>query len=256
MLAASNLGFIHREVPPPADLFITSGQSNAGDGNSLSRGDLPSNLLPVDTGVFYWNGSAFVNVTNGINNNPLSPEGPSQDLDNWGPVLEFARQWRLANPQPMYIVNFCEIATTLGGATNSWNPANSGQLFDQMTGYVTAAKAALGNYAVRGLLWMQGEQDAGDSTLAAAYGTNLTAFLAKVRTTWCDVNTKIMIGEISTWSGFVDPAPVRAAQVAAADGVTTFTINTDAFPRQSSNTAVHYTGPGQVDLGSAMFAVY
>jgi Carbohydrate esterase, sialic acid-specific acetylesterase len=239
---------------PTTDVILIAGQSNA-DGYGLTSADLPAHLVPSDAGIKIYNGTSFVTLTNGSNNALLCVG--SSSTHTWGPEAEFTYQYRLVNPtKTVYIVKYAVDGTKLynDGVAN-WNPAFAGSYFDQMVTYTNGALNALSGVSptikIRWLLWMQGESDATDSTIEAnAYSANLVSFLSAVRDRWGRVG-KTIVGRISASSAWTFSANVRNAQ--AATSLPDAWVNTDSYTLQADNK--HYTGAGQVSLGSDMWAV-
>lgn len=240
-------------VPPCTDVLLVAGESEA-IVNGLLASDLPTHLVASDSGIKVWNGSSFVTLTNGTNNSGLCVGGSSSQ--NWGPEAEFAYQYRLISSQTLYIVKLGASGTILdvNSSGTDWNAGSTGKLFDQMTTYATGAMSALSGVTpkarVSWVLWQQGVNDAADNTHANNYATNLAAFLAKVKTTWGDSATRVIIGRMPNLSASTFRAAVRAAQVSQAGFAW---VDTDSFPLQGDG--VHFNGTGAVDLGLAMFNV-
>ena len=245
------------ELPsgPAADcspaLVIVAGQSNA-LGYTLGAVDLPPHLAaPLGT-VMIWNAAdrAFAPMRPGANTG--SPRNP----ENWGPEAQFAYRWRQARAcAPLYVVKYARGETGLAAdpAERDWSPTSREELWDAATADIDAAKAALAAQGLRrvsAILWMQGETDAQVPAKAAAYQTNLRAFVARVRARWGDAETIIHIGQIDD-HGPSGPGwrQVRKAQaaVAASDARVTLT-DTDSFERQAAD-GTHLTAEGQARLG-------
>ncbi len=102
---------------------------------------------------------------------------------------------------------------------------------------------------ISGMLWMQGEADAGVSTEAAAYQTNLTNFVKDIRLTY-GANLPFVIGRLSnsqTGAGAY-LSTVQAAQNAVAASLPDVGIvNTNSDPTIGN---LHFTPVGQEDLGN------
>lgn len=244
----------------PTDVFLVTGQSNAVAQEATSFSGTAAHLQAADSGIHIWNGSSFVALVNGVNSNPLYPSAPA---GVFGPEAEFGYQYRLANPaKPIYFVKFCVSGTCLfdDGTTNNWSPGHSGGLFQQMTGYV---QSAISNLVASGLrpviraeLNMQGESDATTAQRASVYETNKGSYIAAARSLWGDINTKILMGRISTSDAEPFTSTVYTAQtnVAAANSSFVRLINTDTYPLFTDN--IHYTSPGIVSLGGDMWTAY
>lgn len=241
-----------------AQLFILAGQSNARGYGSTTAG-LPANLSGSMAGCYMWNTATGAFVTYQATVNSDTHTSGTSYPQKWGSEAEFFRQFKAANPSAdVYLVKMGVDSSPMSpaGPEACWLPSAT-ELFTTMTGYVNAAKAALYaaglTPAVKGVLFMQGEEDAEENTESAAYETNLTAFIAGVRSSWGDANTEVILGRIldrRTYSSVV-----RTAQetVAAADALADW-FNTDFYP-QTIDTR-HYKDQGLVALGHDFFHVY
>lgn len=241
-------------------LFIFVGQSNMVGCPQALPGDWAS-----DPDIKIWDADleAFATYDPGVNSFP-PPEGfvPVEGYVYWGPELEFARQYRAENPtKTCYIVKYAVGGTALSNTFEGeldWAPTSTGELLDRTTAYVTAALAAVADLSVPDpsvILWMQGESDGFNSTVANAYGTNLTAFLAAARSAWAP-GAKFVIGRISLSDQIGEPEIVRAkqAEVVTADGNAVL-IDTDALVFNPLD-GIHYDTAGLITLGNDMYDAY
>jgi hypothetical protein len=235
--------------PKPVDLVVVAGQSNA-VGYGLDAAEVPKELRRSDPGIRIWNGSAFVPLAPGANT------GTVKYPQSWGPETGFARQWRATHPSgELFIVKSAKGSTALAaGPGLDWAPA-SRELFADTGQAVRKARAALAASGrtprVTAILWMQGEEDAGDRTRAGAYRTNLTRALAAMRADWGDPSTRIVVGRITP--GFPYARVVRAAQASATAEAGAALVDTDSYPLQDG---VHYAAQGQARLGADMYRAY
>lgn len=236
-------------------VIMCAGQSNA-LGRNIDGFAVPVDLQTIDANIKIWNGTSFVTLQNGVNNDI---HGSSL----WGPEAEFARRWRLRHPaDTLYVVKDAIGSSPLAddGSSNTWAPASSIGYFVEMETYTTNAKNWLiadGKVPVfEGLLWMQGETDATVLGSANAYQTNLTNFFSSVRSRWGYAGTKVMVGRITTASTWTFSSTVRSAQasVVSSDNGNSFLINTDSYGLQSDG--IHYNQQGFVSLGSSMHSYF
>lgn len=234
-------------------VILCSGQSNA-LGRQNETIILPANLQVPDVNIKIWNGTDFVTLQNGINND-------IHGSNLWGPEAEFARLWRLRHPsETLYILKDASIGAFLAdnGTVNTWSPLSSIGHFPEMETHSTnavnwlIADGKTPSFEV--LLWMQGEFDGSDFTASNAYQTNLTNFFSSIRSRWGSSNTKIMVGRIAQTSSWPYADTVRAAQAAvvSADNGNSALINTDNYALQSDT--IHYKG--FVPLGAAMYYAF
>lgn len=101
---------------------------------------------------------------------------------------------------------------------------------------------------VIGMVWMQGEGDAGNTTYANAYTTSLQTFINRVNALSYPP-ARIVIGRIAAWyAGNSNGVTVRAAQasVAAANSPQCVMIDTDSYPMiaGTGGADIHYTPAG------------
>lgn len=249
---------------PSADIFLFAGQSN---NQTFQRviGELPGYIV-ADTGVKIWNhvAAAFEQYTACTNSDEPGNIGPNTG-PYWGPEAEFTYRYRQDNPtKTIYVVKFAVASTQLyqsldGITTLDWNTASAAaELFGQMQADIAAAKAALAtlgfNGIVRNIFWMQGETDAQDATMAAAYLANLTAAHSAFRTRWGDGSSKLTIGRIYDNSAYAQRATIRSAQVsvAALSNLNTW-LNTDGFTLADTH---HFNAAGVSQFGKDAYYAY
>lgn len=132
-------------------------------------------------------------------------------------------------------------------------------------GLAALAKAHPGDkIVVRGMIWMQGENDAAETDFSKVYEANLTAFIADIRATYGE-DLPFVLGRLSV-NQFVEPGGFgisnkedlkssrRAKAVGEADEFTAW-VDTDAITTWFHPAdKYHFDSKGQIALGSA-FAV-
>lgn len=236
-------------------LILNAGQSNA-LGFTLTAADLPASLSGwSDPHAQIWNPltGSFQTMVAGTNTG--TPTNPRV----WGPQVQFAYEWVQNHPGDiLYIVDVFKGSTGLArdASQQDWSPASRGELFNQATTTLAAARAVV-NLPLSAVLWTQGEQDAIDAAKAGAYQANLANLFTNIRSSWGDVSTTIVFGRLSSsQTGLPHARAVRTAQdvVAAVDGKA-IEVDTDSFPVNSTD-HLHYTGVGQYDLGHAYYRAY
>ena len=141
----------------------------------------------------------------------------------FGPEMSLARQLDRKGVRPLAIIKVGYFGTNLA---EDWRPdaAAGNQLYALFSQQVTQAlgrlKAEGRAFNVAGFFWMQGGSDAGRPGFAAAYGKNLSAFIARVRADFGTAETPFVIARISPRrpdKPSADRELIRAAQVAVAD---------------------------------------
>jgi hypothetical protein len=243
----------------PAEMFLFVGSSNMRSFSSTSAG-LPANLTGPMANVQIWDIDGAAWETYEATENSDLYNAPS---DAWGPEAEFARQWVLDNPGgTMYIVKIgadnSGMESVAGG--RAWIPSG-GDLFDEMTDAVDAAKANLASSGiiadVKAVIMFIGGQDAKDAGAAADYETNLEDFVDAVRTDWGNAETHVSIARLKTGGTQPFIATVRAAQESVADADPNMSwFDTDYYPEATIGSAPHYLDPGIVALGYDYYHSY
>ena len=232
----------------PLELWLLAGQSNM-DGYAYLSG-LPPSFQTVEPGVpLYWSGWE---AWRGLQ--PASYGGAAYV----GPEVSFGRAMAAAG-RPVGLVKHAVGGTDLA---YYWNPgvdntdAARGQgwrTFVQTMRHATDALDAAGTeWRWAGFLWMQGESDSLDATMASNYQANLSHLVARVREETDTPDLPAVIGLISRESVWTYADTVRAAQQAVADADSTVvTVETDDLPRNELDVA-HYDGPSNRVLGARM----
>jgi hypothetical protein len=234
-----------RPATDDADLVVLAGQSNA-VGYGLTTADLPAG--PPDSDVLIWQGDRFAPLRPGTNTGSL------RQPSTWGPEVGFARAWREAHPgRRLYLVKHARGSTPLAPAAGPDWSAGSGELFAEATTKVEAAKAALAAQDLKprlvGVLWIQGEADAGDAAMAGAYRANLTRLIKAMRLGWSAPGAVVVVAKIPDWGGRADEVRAAQAQVDEAD---TLTVSVDAQGLPMQDDGLHLAAEGQLRLGKAM----
>lgn len=170
-------------VPPmqaTADVVVLFGQSNA-EGHA-DDGALPANLRGALPRCRIWVEAvqAFAAMEHGVNTRSYGPP------DWCGPELALGHALT-GSGDVVYLLKVAAPGTTLGPTVGPWNEwgAHAGELYAVLMFRLTSACARLRADGlvprVRAVCMMQGESDAMTGPLARAYGENLTALVAKLR---------------------------------------------------------------------------
>ncbi len=227
-------------------VYILAGQSNM-DGYAYSTG-LPPSMQVADPRVpLYWSGWGEFRA--------LAPSSYGGNV-YVGPEVSLGRALADAGV-PTVLVKHAVGGTDLA---NYWYPgatpdaADAGPGFSVLADTMRAAATALDveghPWRWAGFVWMQGESDALDATMTAAYEANLIRLVDSVRTLADDPELPATIGLISRESYWTYADAVRAAQQAVADADPhVITVETDDLPRNSLDLA-HYDGPSNRVLGA------
>jgi hypothetical protein len=188
--------------------------------------------------------------------------GFGADANHFGPELFFGRT--LSDSMPGKKIAFIKDATsgTYLGKTDGWLPPSSnngtgGTLYKNMMTHIDKAMASFNTafdtaqYTPRwaGFVWLQGEFDGMDQTLANKYEVNLTNLIKDIRAKTGVPDLPVileMIKPISTWK-YADA--VRAADVACKQKLKNVdTMDTKNLALSSDN--VHYNAASQIVIGT------
>ena len=253
------------------DMFIVMGQSNADGKATFADLDTETgrNLQSLDrTGTlihtsyidhaekFYVEGT-WGNINPGTN--------AAADGRKFGPELGFSDTVKAivdgggdaTYSKPVAILKFAKGATSLAV---DWAAPN-GDCYVAMIQDIPNGKFDLGQFGsgykfnIRGMIWYQGESDAGNQTNANNYETNLTNFIADVRNRFNRPTLPIMICKVSyslSPPAYLDT--VRQAQQNVADADPNIDIiDTDPYPKFDG---VHLDETGMYELGEAIAAQF
>ncbi len=262
-------------VPEEADVWLLGGQSNMqglGKLNELTPAQLTA---PAD--VFYWTGSAFV---------PLQP-GTTQTASGgeFGPEIAFATEIAKRG-RKAYIIKYANSGKPLDAGWNdqtwlddppapnrvNFYPGLSSSDLNQGTLYksnmlprfqagIAAITAQGSTPIVRGLAWMQGEQDSKNGTSAGRYAENLKRLRDRLASDLGLASLPLVFGQALPFEPalprFTHRTEVRA-EMALADQDSGSPkaiplcrmVSTDGFPVLGDT--VHYTTAGQINLGTAL----
>ncbi|MFA7369322.1 MAG: sialate O-acetylesterase, partial [Kiritimatiellales bacterium] len=211
----------------PLDVYVCAGQSNmAGAG---TKDGLPPELQAPQPNVFVFDGSGWT---------VMEPAATGV-----GPEISFAYEMQKALNKPIGIILHAKGGTNL--ATN-WNPlltAEAGNLYVVLTNKVEAARQTR-EIHVKGMLWMQGENDSRSADMAAAYGSNLTNLIQAARADFQNPAMPFVAGRVNC--SYPYTGLVRTAQeTCTVPGY--YWVNCDDLPKNPDN--LHYNTDGQVLLG-------
>jgi len=265
------------------DLYILAGQSNM-DGYGLTKELAPADRGAVP-GVFIFHGNPQPDNkpdTAGLGLwAPLRPghgRGFSSDgktniySDAFGPELFFAKTMRETEPdRPIALIKYSRGGTSIHQDAarhfGCWEPDfNHGQGVNQYDHFLKTLRLAT---AVRdidgdgsddrlipvGILWMQGESDAGiNADIANAYRDNLKRLMDLLRAALRQDDLPVVVGRISdsgrdkdgkVWD-FGDTVRRAQADLVQADGHAALVTATDAYGYSDK---WHYDTAGFVDFG-------
>ena len=224
----SGLAFVIQHYVEPLDVYVCAGQSNMSGGGK--KAELPAILQAAQTNVFVFNGTDWVVME------PAATEGI-------GPEYSFAYEMQKVLNKPIGIIMHAVGGTSL--ATN-WNPQISSNLYAELTDKINLARQSK-KITVKGMLWMQGENDSRYLDMATAYSHNLTNLIQAARADFNSPSMPFVAGRVNPPVNiykYVDV--VRAAQESCAVPLYTY-INCDDLTKSSGN--LHYDTAGLVEMG-------
>jgi hypothetical protein len=179
----------------------------------------------------------------------------------WGPEVQLANAWLAANPTGvLWIDKVAHGSTGLSQDAGQldWSPQSTGEMFDLATASAEAARHNLDGTAYAFSAWdlagfMQGETDATDPAKAAAYATNVRAFIGEARTAWRV--DQFVVARITDSAALPYSQAVREAQWNLDNGdaplADVHTFKTIGFGMQADG--LHYDASGAVALGQGFF---
>lgn len=232
-------------------IVILAGQSNAlGFGNSGPAPYTPTPRVEIWTDTNHngvWDyGDNFNMMVPGVNTG--TPANPNV----WGPEVEIAKAWLAANPSgTLYIGKVAHGSTGLAADPTQldWSPHSTGEMFDQATFVARSMQANLGVSEIDAAFFMQGETDATDPAKAAAYGSNLTEFIADARGAW---NVEdFVVGRITDTAGAYNEAVRDAQWLDDQTDPDMVSFKTIGFGMQADQ--LHYDAAGQIALGQGFY---
>ncbi len=232
---------------PTVPVIILAGQSNAlgrAALGSISRTDGTPNSFIYDGGIVTTN---FETLQQGVNQNWQNPGS------EFGPEMGIAYAHKDEGTQPIYLIKYAFGSTNLASVPgNDWNSSSTNEYFENLTSEVIpdAFNNLIGlGYTpdIRGVLWMQGENDGTSSVYATSYETNLEDFINKIRTKTNRSSLPFIIGEVRTMPTAPFATTVRAAQASVADTVAnTCLLDTDDLVLFDS---IHFNAASTMLLG-------
>jgi hypothetical protein len=255
-------------------VFLVAGQSNAVGCNS-DASELPPELYAPQLDVLFWYEEGPWGTVHDpgrrIRSDGWEPLEFQSDpaygtfgwyVDGFGPEVKLGRVLADNLSTEVAVLKVAVNATSLA---IDWDPDTADSLYGQMLDITDEALAALGELGHTGTLagcfWMQGEWDALYASYAAAYQSNLTAFIADLRADCGNPALPFVIGRLNV---HIDECPyisfpylddVRAAQEAVAASVPRAAlVNTDDLPLNSD--FLHFTAAGQLKLGGRFAEAY
>jgi iduronate 2-sulfatase len=244
------------------EVFLIAGQSNCdGRGKAadltgpLAKWAKPQDAVPIAYSCSSLRGPAldsggFKPLRPGWSVAPGKARPATLPSSTFGPELAFGRGLadRLSGKR-VALVKYAEGGTSLA---KDWNPSVRGRLYDAFLAFTRKSLKELTDtghtVTVRGMIWHQGESDAGLTT--EEYQKRLTEFIVRVRADLAVPDLPFGIGEVYD-NGKRDA--VREAQKATAAAVKgAFFVSADGLKTFDGGT--HFDAASQVELGERFAA--
>jgi hypothetical protein len=240
-----------------------NGVANTPADDGAATDQLPAALQQPQTNILYNNNWATTNsYYTGSNLTALQP-GKTADGNNiptnygyFGPEITFGQKIAADKPNNQYlIIKYAVAGTNLATQwTATTTPGtNNGYVYRAFQAAVASAlnqiTAAGNTYQIDGMLWLQGEADASDPTMAPAYGANLTNLINDVRSKY-GANLPFIISGIgyeTDATGTADRTLVQTAfsNVAATMPNVRYFNNDDLNPTNQ----LHFSASAQQTIG-------
>lgn len=271
VLAASALSYA-----APAKLYIFSGQSNMQGLGKLK--ELRKEQKKSYSNVHYWNGKEFVKLILGVTRTSVRK-------DEFGPEIGFVHALAQKNSdQPIYIIKHYASGQPLhwGWNRNKWEgekpspnrgnfypgkndgDPNMGKHYKRLKTIFTNAMADLKkkgvSYNIKGILWMQGEQDSKHEKSATEYAQCLKRFYEQLQIDLDAKGVPFVFGQVlphePAAARFTHRKELRQSQANAVhdsghkDAIpNVWMVPTEGMPLKKDT--VHYNTEGQLMLGTA-----
>jgi len=239
------------------EVFLRAGQSNM-DGRAPIKdlvGDLAKYAKVNDKVLINFSAGGLkrpLTVSNGLK--PLQPgysgtpgnkNANSLPTKTFGPEVSFGPAIAEALPgKKVLLIKFAEGGTSLG---KDWNPNAKGKLYENFIKFVKATQEMLKTKGdtceIRGMLWHQGESDAGMAP--GKYQEALTEFIAKVRGDLGVKDLPFVIGQVYDNGKRTN---IIADQKATAKAVPK-TGFLDAAGLETYDKGTHFDAKSQIEMG-------
>jgi len=233
----------------PLKVFIFAGQSNMAGIRSVAP-DLQNPELAKAQKSFAFKDGEWLPVAPGNTQNE-TPYGDADRVERgtqgFGPEISFAHHVAEAIGEPVGVVKFSVGNTSL---QRHWLPGGQGKLYEHLRGLVREAGEKR-PIEVIGMLWMQGERDAGEGIQAAAYAENLRKLVDGARRDFGNPEMIFVAGRINLPKP-KDPAALQAVRAAQAEAQIEGYAWVDCDDLSKVSDRLHFDTRGIEDLGQRM----
>jgi hypothetical protein len=253
VIASSTLTFAAKIAVP---LILFSGQSNMVCLGAATN-DLP---VAADRTKSYDNIKIHNRSDNASSKWSTLKPGFGADAQHFGPELYFGKVLMDSMPTAKFAFIKDASSGTYLGKTDGWLPPSSGKTGKLYTNMMTHIDNALKEFKDAydtskyepkwaGFVWLQGEFDGMDQTLANKYEENMTNLIKDIRTKTSTSNLPVIMAMIKPISSWQYAAKIRAANIAIKTKLTNCdTMDTKDLALSSDN--VHYNAQSTAVIGS------
>lgn len=241
------------------DLIEIEGQSNGA--GSAPIADLPADLTGPMHGVNVYNHNTqrWETLEPNVNNRGttgLSGKGAVDGLTGeFGIECRLMKLIRAFRGRDQYLIKYCISNTPLAqaGSYTDWSPRATKELFARTNENVRKAIQGLADKRPpRLIIWFQGENDANNRAMAAAYQTNLEAFIAGKRAAYGYDIPFIIIRLGDNQRKLSSSADVIAAQNAVGAQRNNYLVSADGCPTRDD---IHYNADGIEEIAQRVYKV-
>ena len=247
-----------RDCPTMGEVVMLNGQSNGEGSALLSELSAPDAARTTpNTYILRRNDTSVALMVRGTNQQTVAP------ATQFGPELGLA--WKFEDSLPstdLYLSKFA-IGSSFLASTGAvdWNvneAVSSGHLYQALINLWTLEAFMLNNGIgprLRGMAWMQGEQDATSDATSVLYATNLRALIDKYREQVADPAAKFVIARIRDQDPAFDATAVVQVrlfqEVVGESDPNVSWFDTDSMSLRAD--LVHYNAAGAKALGEALY---
>jgi hypothetical protein len=250
------------------NLVMILGQSNAAGAALIS--EMSSDLTGPMSGVLIFNhiNNQWEVMEPGVNSRGttgLSGSGASDaNAGAYGPEARLMKSIKAASSSTQYIMKYCVSNTPLAanGSFLDWSTSTNELLPRSLSAFIRGQQSSGDKRPPKCIFWIQGENDA-NATDGPNYETNLTAFVAAIRTqySWASLPFIIVrMGDQQTSFNSTNRGFIRTAQqnVVAINTSINKLVDADSI---ATYDGTHYpgglaSGGGVETLGARMYTAY
>ncbi len=241
---------------PEAPIFVVMGQSNAWGLGKVSLATTSVGALSAAG----WPFSFWESATAWANGSAIK----TAQKVTFGPDLNIAYRLTSSGKTDFYIFKYAVSNTSLA---SNWGSRGTKGLYDKAVSSLTKAEglicAAGKKPVVKAVFWMQGESDAQNQGMAAAYQKNLQRLVDQSRQDYLGPTNPFIIGLINNkWGMWPYAKAVRTAEENVGNEAFNGYVETNdlsVYPGKNCGMGIceeHYDTYGQLNLGNRFYEKY